>query len=289
MGKMKLKQTTAVEQSIEGYLIFGIPAAIVLIFVIGAMFTFNMGLVSYTSAGSLKPAKTNDYALNFNTKEESVFIGIPDKLEKGDQFTMMFRAQFGTPAKNGSLLTLEGVRGNEIMNVSKTVKREEASKLSINFSNDSDSYKLSTGINDSLWHHYAIVKNGTGEKHYIKFFVDGNLVTKKEVPVNGDQLIHFGGGSLKLGSTKGAPGFRGKINDLLLWNTEALSKKVINDLKGKKINFKAHNLLGAWTFNDKANKRVTDFSGNQLHGEFQNFSTEDNAKRWVICKQAKDQ
>ncbi|MDO5969548.1 LamG-like jellyroll fold domain-containing protein [Flavivirga aquimarina] len=140
---------------------------------------------------------------------------------------------------------------------------------------------------DNLWHHAAIVKDGTN----ITFYIDGNQEHSDTISSETTEFetLFLTLGALKWPGTGGTYDQEGKatLDELRIWGVAKSQAEVQNQMLTK-LSGSEDNLLAYYPFNQgTANEDNTlettliDFSGNNHNGTLANFALDGSTSNWV--------
>lgn len=120
-------------------------------------------------------------------------------------------------------------------------------------------------LTDTLWHHVAVAVNGAT----VKFYIDGVLDSQQSYP----QTYASANSAYHLGSRNGAQLYRGRMDEVRIWNVER-SVSGINSTRCGEITGNEPGLVAYYRLNEiPGTTYVQDASANVLNGTLLNFNT----------------
>ncbi len=146
-----------------------------------------------------------------------------------------------------------------------------------------DIVKSTNTYNDGLWHHIALVKEGSGTNQ-VRLYIDGILVnsgTDSSLMTNVNTIIG------QINNLSNSRNFPGKIDELRIWNTvrtqaEISANKDI-ELVGTETGLTAYYNFnqGVANANNTGITTLTDVTSNANNGTLHNFSLNGTTSNWV--------
>jgi len=160
----------------------------------------------------------------------------------------------------------------------------------VNWANDQSTRQLLNfpAINDSSWHHFAAVWDGSEMRIYLDGLAYGDSISAPSVPWNSSAPITVGARESFVSPLASAE-FTGKIDELRIWSTvrsqQQIQKAMHTTLGSNYCSTLDSGLIAYWRFDELEDLGVggdgaddiRDFSANQLHADLVGDATLDTS------------